>query len=218
MRLILIRHAESKHNQQKVIAGIHGCTGLTKHGLEQAQILAQRLHVTGELNHCRTMFYSPVLRASQTAQIIAGAIQLDTFIQDDDLCEVNPGLADGLTYQAYAEKFGSFDLVAFPERPFAPGGESWFMFTSRVQQTLDCLANEYKDQTVIAVTHAGFIVAAFLTLFAIPRPGTGSYLSPQYTSLTEWTHSNGVWQLEKYNDALHLVLPISHLQQPKGDV
>jgi len=212
MRLILIRHAESKHTQKNIIADIHGCTGLTAHGFEQAQVLANRFLVTGELDSCRTMLYSPVLRASQTAQVLADIIKFDTLLHDDDLRELNPGVADGISSQQYAETFGKFDLISFPHRPFAPHGESWSMFISRVQNTLERLASQCKNQTIVAVTHAGFIVATFLTLFDIPRPGTGSYLNPMYTSLTEWSKSNNTWQLEKYNDTLHLIMPMQELK------
>ena len=212
MHLILIRHAESKHIQQNIIADIHGCTGLTARGFEQAQVLANRFLATGELDNCRTMLYSPVLRASQTAQVVADTIKFDTLMHDDDLRELNPGMADGISSQEYAEKFGKFDLISFPHRPFAPQGESWSMFISRVENTLERLASQYKNQTVVAITHAGFIVATFLTLFDIPRPGTGSYISPMHTSLTEWSKSNNTWQLEKYNDTLHLIMPMQELK------
>jgi hypothetical protein len=48
------------------------------------------------------------------------------------------------------------------------------------------LADRFAGQTVVAVTHAGFVVASLLVLFDIPRPGTGASLEPSYTSLTEW--------------------------------
>jgi len=51
---------------------------------------------------------------------------------------------------------------------------------------------------------AGFIVASLLVLFGIPRPGSGAYLQPVNSGLTEWRKSAGIWQLEKYNEAWHL--------------
>lgn len=212
MNLILIRHAESHHAQQNIIADIRGCTGLTQHGLEQAQLLANRFRMTEELDNCRTMLCSPVLRASQTAKIIADTIKFDFLLQDNNLCELNPGIADGVSIQEYRNKFGEFDMISFPHRLFAPEGESWFMFISRVQNTLERLAYQYNDQTIVAVTHAGFIVATFMVLFNVPRPGTGSYINPAHTSLTEWSKTNNTWQLKKYNDALHLKVSIWKLK------
>ena len=204
MHLILVRHAESKHSQQDIIADISGCSGLTQHGFEQAQLLANRLRTTGELNDCHSMLCSPVLRDKQTAQVIAKGIPVNMVKQDDALCELRPGDADGLSWQEYREKFGAFDLIGSPCRPFAPHGESWLEFIGRVRDTLERLASEYENQSVMVITHAGFIVASLLVLFDIPRPGTGAYFDPVHTSLTEWHKTNGIWQLAKYNDSWHL--------------
>jgi probable phosphoglycerate mutase len=204
MHLILVRHAESKHSQQNIIADLAGCSGLTQHGFEQAQLLANRLRTTGELNDCHTMLCSPVLRAKQTAQVIEEVVPVNMVKQDNALCELRPGEADGLSWQEYREKFEAFDLISSPNRPFAPQGESWLEFINRVRDTLVRLASQYENQSVMVITHAGFIVASLLVLFDIPRPGTGAYLNPVHTSLTEWHMSNGTWQLAKYNDSWHL--------------
>jgi probable phosphoglycerate mutase len=204
MPLILVRHAESIHSQQGIIADVSGCSGLTHYGFEQAQLLANRLRTTGELNDCQTLLASPVLRAQQTAQVLLEVVPAKIVEQDHALCELHPGEADGLSWQEYREKFEEFDLIGSPKRPFAPQGESWLEFLSRVRDTLERLASQYENQTVTVVTHAGFIVASLLVLFDIPRPGTGAYLNPAHTSLTEWQKSNGTWQLAKYNDSWHL--------------
>jgi hypothetical protein len=48
--------------------------------------------------------------------------------EESDLGELLPGQADGLTWDVYRAQYGVFDLVAEPERPFAPGGECWLAF------------------------------------------------------------------------------------------
>lgn len=60
-----------------------------------------------------------------------------------------------------------------------------------------------RGQTVVAATHAGFIVASFLTRFAIPRPGTGTRIDPDFARLTEWRVQQGSWRLVRYNDTAH---------------
>jgi broad specificity phosphatase PhoE len=204
MRLILIRHGESEHSLQGVIAGYASCPGLTARGFQQAQQLAERLRVTGEVNGCVTPLSSTVLRARQTAEVLARELDLGAVEQDCDLCELHPGAADGLSWEAYRATYGVFDLIEAPDRPFAPDAESWLGFMSRVQATLDRLAAHFDGQTVVAVTHAGFIVATVLTLFAIPRPGTGARIDPAYTAITEWQHTAATWRLVRFNDAAHL--------------
>ncbi len=204
MKLILIRHGESAHGLHQYIADVGGCRGLTAHGIHQAERLATRFQTTGEVNDCTMLLSSPVPRARQTTHTLHSVLPHVSVQETADLCEIRPGVADGLTWDTYRTTYGAFDLVAEPHRPFAPQGESWSQFTARVQRTLEQLARQYQNQTVIAVSHAGFIVVAFLSLFAIPRPGTRTRLDPRYTSLTIWTMDTQGWRLERYNDARHL--------------
>jgi probable phosphoglycerate mutase len=199
MRLLLIRHGESEHSRRGMIAGYASCPGLTVYGLEQAQLLADRMRAGGEASDCAALLSSTVLRARQTAEVLERELQLAPIEQDCDLCELHPGAADGLLWEQYRASYGDFDLVAEPNRPFAPGAESWLDFLSRVRITLDRLAARFDGQTVIAVTHAGFIVASLLVLFAIPRPGTGARIDPAYASIMEWEYAKPAWRLVRYN-------------------
>jgi broad specificity phosphatase PhoE len=204
MRLILIRHAESRHSFDQIIADVNSCRGLTDRGIAQAQRLSQRFRSTGELQDCRALVCSPVARARQTAELLGVAWSNLVVEELTGLREVLPGAADGVTWDEYRAIYGTFDLIAEPDRPFAPGGESWRTFLDRVRLTLDALVERFAGQTVVAITHAGFIVAVLLVLFAIPRPGTRARFEPLHTSLTEWQVADGVWRLERYNDAWHL--------------
>jgi hypothetical protein len=65
-------------------------------------------------------------------------------------------------------------------------------------------SERFAGQTVVAVSHAGFVVASLLVAFDIPRPGTGARLEPAHTSLTEWRVADAIWTLVRYNDASHL--------------
>lgn len=207
MRLVLIRHAESRHSLRGVIGGPAGCSGLTERGVEQARALADRLRATGELSDCRALLCSPWPRARQTADILAGALPVGSIEEAAELCELHPGDADGLAWEEYRARYGAFDPQAFPDRPFAPGGESWSDFIGRVQSTLDRLAARFDGQTVVAVSHAGFIVGAFLVLVDAPlrRPGMRLWLDPAHTALTERRVSGATWRLVRYNDASHLI-------------
>lgn len=211
MRLVLIRHGEAEAGLRGVIAGQAGCTGLTEHGVDQARALADRLRASGELDDCRTLLSSPLARARQTALVLAEALPAAAVEEVPDLCELLPGEADGLTWQAYEERYGRFDrgelddaLMRSPDRPFAPGGESWNTFRARVRSTLRGLADRFPADAVAAVSHAGFIMASILVIFDIPRPGTGARLDPDHTSLTIWHVEGAAWRLERYNDAYHL--------------
>jgi probable phosphoglycerate mutase len=206
MRLILIRHAESYSSTQQLIADVVGCTGLTEHGFAQAEKLANRLRTTGELDDCTIYLSSPVLRARQTAEVLLDVLPVTSFQDDLDLRDVIPGEADGLSRSDYEARYGAFDLVAEPKRTFSPKGDSWLTFTNRVRQTMQRFAQQYEGQNVVAVSHAGFIMMSILELFAIPRPGTGAFLNPTNTAMTEWRYSGNRWTLVHYNDASHLTV------------
>lgn len=187
-----------------MIAAESGCPGLTERGVAQAQRLANRLATTGELSDCAVLLTSPVSRARQTAEILAPVLPGRTIETDSDLCELHPGVADGLSREEYRSRYDAFDLPADPDRPFAPGAESWSDLVGRVRTTLERLAARYDRQTVLAVSHAGFIVVSLLDRLNIPTSGDRARLEPIYTSLTEWRVSNGIWRLERYNDTYHL--------------
>jgi broad specificity phosphatase PhoE len=146
-------------------------------------------------------------RAIETASIIAPGLGLEISGQECDLCELHTGDADGMTWSEYAARYGSFDMEAEPDRLFAPAGESWSSFHDRVQRTLERVARDYEGQTVVAVCHAGVIMASMRVLLDIPCPGTGARLRPANTGLTEWDHDPllGRWTLHAFNDASHLL-------------
>lgn len=201
MRLILIRHGASAHGG--IIARRLSCPGLTDEGFKQAHLLSRRLNTMPEASDCHAVLSSPVLRAYQTAEVLARSGEILPITQDNDLTEIHPGEAEGLSWDAYRSQYGEFDIVAEPSRPFAPGGESWLQFMGRVRAALQRLAETYSGQTVLAVTHAGFIVASILVVFEIPRTSRG-WLEPLHASLTEWNVTPERWTLVRYNDTAHL--------------
>lgn len=152
------------------------------------------------------MITSVLPRAIETAQLILPALGRDIDVRDCELCEVHPGEADGLTWAAYEQRYGSFDMEAEPDREFAPGGDSWNGFHTRVGRALERLVSDHAGSTVVVVCHAGVIMASMRLLLGIPHPGTGTQLRPTNTGLTEWAHDpdTGRWTLHSFNDAAHL--------------
>lgn len=205
MRLILVRHGDAHAGFHGVIGGRTGCTGLTPQGRAQAEDLRDHLAESGHLQ-ADVLLASVLPRAVETASIIAPGLGLEISGHECDLCEVHTGEADGLTWTEYADRYGSFDMEAEPDRAFAPAGESWNGFHERVQRTLQRVARDHAGATVVAVCHAGVIQASLRVLFGIPHPGTGARLRPTNTGLTEWEHDPSLdrWTLHSFNEAGHL--------------
>jgi probable phosphoglycerate mutase len=220
--LHLIRHGEAEINVRRVVGGKRGDTGLTARGVVQAERLRDRLAGAGEIR-ADVLVASPLPRARQTAEILAPALGLPVVL-DDALQEIDPGDADGLSFEEAIARFGIPDVTQDPDRPLCPGGESFRGFMRRVAGALDRLASAHEGLTIVAVTHGGFIDGSFfhfLQLAAASFPG--SQFAPRHTSLTHWQRrarpgsttmggperspqppSVGGWRLVGFNDALHL--------------
>ena len=206
MRLVLIRHGDAHAGFSGVIGGRTGCTGLTPLGRRQAEALRDHLAESGRVK-ADVLLVSVLPRAIETAQIIAPALGLEIARQECDLCEVHTGTADGLAWEEYNTRYGSFDMEAEPDRVFAPEGDSWNSFHDRVQGMLERLAADHPDETVVAVCHAGVIIAAMRRILAMPRVGGSAQLRPSNTGLTEWEHDPAVdrWTLHSFNETEHLL-------------
>jgi broad specificity phosphatase PhoE len=177
---------------------------LTDLGRRQAAALRDRIDGTGE-PHVDTLLTSLLPRAIETASIIAPALGFADVPQDCDFCEVHTGQADGLDWTEYTERFGSLDMLAEPDRLFAPGGESWNGFHARVDAVMERIAGEFAGTTVMTVTHSGLIAASLRVRLGAPSTGAAR-LVPTNTGMTVWESDDAthVWTLRSYDDASHL--------------
>lgn len=206
MRLILVRHGDAHAGFHGPIAGRSGCRGLTPLGRHQARALGDHLASSGRVR-ADVLVASELPRAIETARLIAPGLGVELAGQDCDLCEIHTGEADGVEWSEYNARYGSFDMEAEPDRVFAPGGDSWRSFHVRVAGVMERLAHDHAGQTVVAVCHAGVIIASMRLLLGIADPATSAHLRPSNTGLTEWEHDpeGGRWLLRAYNDAPHLI-------------
>src|SRR5689334_12034263 len=127
--LYLIRHGEAYSNIEPIIGGMRGDRGLTERGIAQAEALGRRLS-SGEIA-ADVLYASTLPRAKMTAQYVGEALGLP-INWDDELHELRPGDADGMSVEAARERFEGFDrFMTEPFCPIAPGGESWGSFQVR---------------------------------------------------------------------------------------
>lgn len=207
--LYLIRHGESVPNVEPVIGGMRGDAGLTDRGRQQAGLLEERLRA--ERLRADRLYASTLPRALQTADYVARALQLPV-LPDDELHELRPGEADGLTVQEWRDRFGGFDgpmATVDPFRVFSPGGESWAAFLVRAGAALAGLVTRHPEETVVAVCHGGVLEASFHLAYGLGGTGNRVALATLNTSITHWRHRRGPagrpeWTLVTFNDAAHL--------------
>lgn len=179
-------------------------------GRAQAEALRDYLCGHDRVN-ADVLIASTLPRAIETAQIIAPALGFAAVEQHCDLCEVHTGEADGLEWAEYGTRYGTFAMQDEPDRVFAPQGESWNSFHERVQSMLERIAGEYAGRTVVAVCHAGVIMASLRVLLGMPRSGAHGGVRPKNTGLTEWERDDAtqLWTLHSFNETPHLVAPVT---------
>lgn len=212
-RLVLVRHGEARCNVTGVCGGRRGCTGLTERGVAQVVALRDRLLATGELAGAGALVASELPRAVETAELLAPALGptgghvMPEVVRDCDVCELHPGEADGLAWGEFSARFGDPDWDTEPDRPIAPGGESWTGFVRRVDAALRRLAAEHPGELVVVASHAGVVEASVLALLPVAggRDGARLQLRTGHASLTTWEVDGDRWRLLAYNDTAHLV-------------
>jgi probable phosphoglycerate mutase len=205
--LYLIRHGEGMFAVHGRLADLRGAAGMSPHGVAQAERLRARLAATGEIRP-DVLIASSLPRAQETAAILAPALGGLPVRLDDDLHEMRYGEADGMLLTEYEARFGVPDVYREPLRPLAPGGEHWVGFVARVSAALARITRDHAGQTIVLVCHGGVIEAAFLYFLGLDAAaGAWAGLFPQNTSITHWVQQAwpaGRWQLQRYNDHLHL--------------
>jgi len=202
-RLVLIRHGESNVTVNRVIGGHRSCSGLSDLGRQQADRLRERLATTGELS-ADVLIASNYPRAIETAEAIAPAFAGLSMVIDEGFGEHDPGPEiDGMTFDAYVERFGTPDWTD-PDVEIFPGGETTTAFHARVGTALQSAVEGYRGATVVISCHGGVIDATFRQLLRAPITG-GFELHTLNTSVTEFVSvASGDWRLQRYNDVAHL--------------
>ena len=222
-QLYLIRHGESVANVEPIIGGMRGDAGLTDRGREQAHLLQQRLR-TEELR-ADQLYASTLPRAWETADYVARALRLP--VQPaQELHELRPGDADGMTVDEWQDRYGGFDqppALKDPFRAFSPGGESWAAFLVRAGAALTTLVDRHPNETIVAVCHAGIVGASYYLAFGLGATGNRVSFAALNTSITHWRHHRGPsgrrdWTIVSLNDTGHLITAATPTESPRDAV
>lgn len=199
MKLIAIRHGETEWNAQGREMGQLD-SPLTGLGMEQADAIARRLVKVP----FAALYSSDLGRAVQTADIIA-ALCRKTVIIDSGLRERHMGIFQGLTVTEMRERFPQerrdYERIGFEY--VIPGGESARQRLERSVRVLTAIAENHPTETVVAVTHGGFLMGCFEFVLGI-SPGNGWRFKRQNGSYSAFEYSGTRWCLETWNDMSHL--------------
>ena len=206
-RLLLVRHGESQAQVDRVVGGPVGCTGLSDLGRRQARALARRWQRHGPA--ADRLLASTLPRAVETAEILSPALGELKVEQDGELCELEPGECDGLSWDDYQDRWG-IDMRADPYAPLSPGGESVADFLLRVGRALHRIAVDHAGSTVVVACHGGVVDGSLMCFLGLPLQRVADLeLRATNAAVTEWEVEveparSPRWALRRYNDTAHL--------------
>ncbi|WP_313642003.1 histidine phosphatase family protein [Paenibacillus sp.] len=185
----LIRHGSTAWNKEGRAQG-HTDNPLDTEGLQQAALLAERLS-TEQWDY---IYSSDLLRARQTAEVIAKRLCMEIAGLVPGIREMNAGLIEGTTEQDRVERWGNewktLDL----------GLESSEASEIRGSQAIEDIAEKHPSSRILVVSHGAILRSTLRKL--IPELNVTVLLSN--TSITQITKSDDIWNCRLYNCAQHL--------------
>jgi probable phosphoglycerate mutase len=165
--ITLIRHGQTDWNLEGRIQGSTDIP-LNDTGRAQARRAAALLAGTS-FDH---VYASPLARARETAEIIAGELGLPAPLITAGMREHEFGAAEGLLWDAYRERFGA-------DRDNIPGAETVQQLTERALSSLERIdlaarrRSAPRTESVLVATHGGVIRALLehASGGTLPAPG-----------------------------------------------
>jgi len=194
--LVLARHGQAQVNADRRMSARPPGSPLTELGRQQAGDLGARLAEAHPV--VDAVYASPLLRARQTAEIVAKAFGLNP-IERPEIAEVDIGILEGtpgndatiLDEPAFAQWVHRRGL----DRSMA-GGELGSDMLRRFQAFLDDVVREHAGGTVVAVTHGGLMAAGVPNVVPAGAGGGDAEVSiPVNCAVIELAHTGGHWRL-----------------------
>jgi uncharacterized phosphatase len=168
--IVLVRHGETDWNRERRFQG-HANTSLNDAGRAQAAELADALNGEG----FTTVYTSPLRRASETADIVAARLGLDVRPLEA-LREIHVGGWEGLTIDEVKELYP--ESAAVDWRSGWPGGETHDELGARVVPALVALAEDHRNEAILAVTHAGPIRSVLAATMGLSHDDARAIIGP----------------------------------------
>jgi 2,3-bisphosphoglycerate-dependent phosphoglycerate mutase len=185
----LIRHGSTAWNKEGRIQGSSDIP-LDQGGLNEASLLAERL----SSEEWDILYASPLLRARQTAEVVASRLGIGEIHFDSRLREVSFGQIEGTIESERIAKWGS------EWRNLDLGFEKNEDVLERGLAAFAEIEASHPDKNVLIVSHGAFIRKILLRLV----PGLEKEAPLNNTAVTIITQSNEVWECGLYNCTKHL--------------
>lgn len=165
--ITLVRHGQTDWNLAR---RIQGSTDIPLNETGRADALTAAAALAGVTHHA--IYSSPLLRASETAEIISAELGLGAPVLVPDVREREFGEGEGMLVSEYMEAYGGW-------RAAVPGAETLEDVAERALRALDAVARDSRRrstplaESVVVVAHGGVIRALIdhVSGGTLPRPG-----------------------------------------------
>lgn len=162
-RFSIVRHGQTDWNLEQ---RIQGSTDIPLNSRGRAQAAETGLVLRGTT--WNAVVTSPLVRALETARIIAGELDHPAPLVVPELTERHHGQIEGLTF---AER-----QVRFPDGSAVPGLESRQAVLDRVLPALESLAADHPGARLVVVCHGGVIGTLVRYATGGQRPAAGELI------------------------------------------
>lgn len=199
MRVILVRHGETRWNETKRFQGISDIE-LSAKGRNQARSLARSL----KDEPLKAIYTSPLIRARQTAEYIAQYHTCPIRV-DEGLKELNQGQLEGITGDELRRDFPDFltQWIKEPGTTVLPGGESLGDLQNRAWAVMERLIQRHSAETITVVAHSFVNLTILCRVLELPLLAFRRFRQdPTAKNVLEFTE-RGI-TLRCLNDTCHL--------------
>lgn len=200
-RIILVRHGETEANRQQMWHGSLDAP-LTERGQVQVAATGRRFADYVQHKQIDHLYVSPLPRARSTAAAIATAIGLPAVVEEG-LREFSIGDWEGRTYRDLIDNEQLWGRWAVDPTFRPPNGESPVSFGERAVAAMQVLARRHAGQTLVAVSHGGFI-GAVLDAWLGEHSGNWARWEPHNCAVSVLDWDGDRWRGVLVNDISHI--------------
>lgn len=181
IEVLIARHPQVVANLERRFVGTRE-SPFTELGARQCAELAARIAAWGPTS----VHTSPRERARSVAEAAALLAGVDLVV-DEDLAEIDFGVAEGLTYDEAMAAGVTIDLLQGPpeSRPFHDG-ETWRAFAARIADA--ALGIEAHGPRIAVVAHGGVVRALLAHWLGLPESAAWRFAVPNASvaTITLW--------------------------------
>lgn len=144
----VMRHSEAESNVKEIFDSIGDpANHLTEKGKKETRDIAETLKTL----HIDRIISSPMLRAKETADIVAATLQVKDVVHDDRIKEINVGVLNGRPLEEFYNQGEELEYLRFSHR--SEGGETHEEVQNRVMACLYEQEKEFSGKSILIVTH-----------------------------------------------------------------